>query len=184
MKSKLWKIIRMEFRLTVANKAFIVLTILGPFLIAAVTVLPSVFSMKGGIGGSAELKVAVVNAGPEYIERLRMPLAQNGIRVFAAQGNTESLDAEVLAGSFDSYLVLPDDLLSATRVQYVSKNVADFRLMASCRASSASPSSLPGCSRPGCPPRRSLRSRSRRSSRSDSLPSPARNRTGTSSPSS
>ena len=129
MKSKLWKIIRMEFRLTVANKAFIVLTILGPFLIAAVTVLPSVFSMKGGIGGSAELKVAVVNAGPEYIERLRMPLAQNGIRVFAAQGNTESLDAEVLAGSFDSYLVLPDDLLSATRVQYVSKNVADFRLM-------------------------------------------------------
>ncbi len=129
MKSKLWKIIRMEFRLTAANKAFIVLTILGPFLIVAVTVLPSVFSMKGGIGGSAELKIAVVNAGPEYIERLRMPLAQNGIRVFEAQGNAESLDAEVLAGRIDSYLVLPDDLLSATRVQYVSKNVADFRLM-------------------------------------------------------
>jgi ABC-2 type transport system permease protein len=129
MKSKLWKIIRMEFRLTVANKAFIVLTILGPFLIAAVTVLPSVISMKGGIGGSAQLKVAVVNADPAYFERLRVPFSQNGITIFGAQGTAESLDAEVLAGSFDSYLVLPDDLLSATRVQYVSKNVADFRLM-------------------------------------------------------
>jgi len=129
MKRKLWKIIRMEFRLTVANKAFIVLTILGPFLIAAVTVLPSVISMKGGLGGSAQLKIAVVDADPQYFERLRTPLAQNGIRIFEAQGTAESLDAEVLAGSFDGYLVLPADLALSTRVQYVSKNVADFRLV-------------------------------------------------------
>jgi ABC-2 type transport system permease protein len=129
MKSKLWKIIRMEFRLTVANKAFIVLTILGPFLIAAVTVLPSVISMKGGLGGSAPLKIAVANADPQYFERLRVPFSQNGISIFEAQGTAESLDAEVLAGSFDGYLVLPADLASSTRVQYVSKNVADFRLV-------------------------------------------------------
>ena len=42
--SKLAKIIRMEFRLTVANQVFIVLTILGPFLIAAVTILPGLLS--------------------------------------------------------------------------------------------------------------------------------------------
>ena len=41
MSRKLGRIMRMEFRLTTANKAFIVLTILGPFLIVAVTVLPT-----------------------------------------------------------------------------------------------------------------------------------------------
>ncbi len=128
MKSKLWKIIRMEFRLTAANKAFIVLTILGPFLIAAVTVLPSVLSMKGGLGGNAELSIAVVNADPQYLEGLRPPLAQNGIRVFEAQGTVESLDAAVLTGSFDGYLILPADLASSQPIQYVSKSVSDFRL--------------------------------------------------------
>lgn len=128
MKSKLWKIIRMEFRLTAANKAFIVLTILGPFLIAAVTVLPSVLSMKGGLGGSAPLSIAVVNAEPQYLEGLRPPLAQNGIRVFEAQGTVETLDAAVLAGSFDGYIVLPADLASSEPIQYVSKSVSDFRL--------------------------------------------------------
>ena len=51
-RSRLWQIIRMEFRLTAANKAFIVLTILGPFLIFAVTVLPTAISSRGGMGRS------------------------------------------------------------------------------------------------------------------------------------
>ena len=38
---KLAKIIRMEFRLTVANRVFVILTIIGPFLIVAITILPS-----------------------------------------------------------------------------------------------------------------------------------------------
>ena len=126
--SRLWKIVRMEFRLTAANKAFIILTILGPFLIFAVTVLPSVLSMRGGVGGGSELKVAVVNADPRFLEGLRVPLAQNRILVFEARGTTETLDAEVLAGSFDGYLVLPDDPATASRIQYVSRNVSDFRV--------------------------------------------------------
>ena len=126
--SRLWKIVRMEFRLTAANKAFIILTILGPFLIFAVTVLPSVLSMRGGVGGGSELKVAVVNADPRFLEGIRVPLAQNRILVFEAQGTTETLDAEVLAGSFDGYLVLPDDPATASRIQYVSRNVSDFRV--------------------------------------------------------
>ena len=126
--SRLWKIVRMEFRLTAANKAFIILTILGPFLIFAVTVLPSVLSMRGGVGGGSELKVAVVNADPRFLEGIRVPLAQNRILVFEARGTTETLDAEVLAGSFDGYLVLPDDPATASRIQYVSRNVSDFRV--------------------------------------------------------
>lgn len=127
--NRLWTIVRMEFRLTAANKAFIILTILGPFLILAVTVLPSYLSMRGGVGGNAELTVAVVNADPVFLEGIRAPLAQNRIRVFDAQGSAATLDAEVNAGAIDGYLILPDDLARASRIQYVSKNVSDFRVM-------------------------------------------------------
>ena len=37
---KVFTIIREEFKMTAANRAFILLTILGPFLIGAITILP------------------------------------------------------------------------------------------------------------------------------------------------
>jgi ABC-2 type transport system permease protein len=127
-RSRLAQIIRMEFKLTAANKAFIVLTVLGPFLIFAVTVLPTILATRGGVGG-ADLKVAVANADPAFLEGMRAALAQSRIRVFEAQGDPAQLDAAVQAGAFDGYLVLPDDLAAAERIQYVSKNVSDFRVM-------------------------------------------------------
>jgi ABC-2 type transport system permease protein len=118
----------MEFRLTAANKAFIVLTVLGPFLIFAVTALPAILATRGGVGGGAELKVAVVNADPAFLEGMRAALAPNRIRVFEASGSTQTLNEAVASGAFDGYLVLPDDLAAAERIEYVSKNVSDFRV--------------------------------------------------------
>ncbi len=120
-RSRLWKILRMEFRLTAANKAFVILTIVGPFLIVAVTILPGVISIKGA-------RVAVANADPLFLDGLRAPLAQSGIRVIEARGSAETLDAELLAGSFDGYIILPEGLAAATRIQYVSKNVSDLQV--------------------------------------------------------
>ena len=128
-RNRLWKIIRMEFRLTAVNKAFLLFTILGPFLISAVTILPSLLSPRGALGGNAELKIAIVNSDPRLLDGVRAPLAQNRINVFEVRGNVSSLDAEVLAGRFDGYLILPDDLVAATRLQYVSRNVSDLRTM-------------------------------------------------------
>jgi len=42
--SKLKYVIRHEFKLTAANKTFVILTILGPFLIFAITVLPTLLA--------------------------------------------------------------------------------------------------------------------------------------------
>jgi ABC-2 type transport system permease protein len=127
-RSRLSQIIRMEFRLTAANKAFIVLTVLGPFLIFAVTALPAVLATRGGVGGNADLKVAVANADPAFLDGMRAALAQSRIRVFEAEGSAETLNAAVRGGTFDGYLILPDDLASAARIEYVSKNVSDFRV--------------------------------------------------------
>jgi ABC-2 type transport system permease protein len=127
--TRLWKIIRMEFRLTAVNKAFVILTILGPFLISAVTMLPGLLSTRGGLGENTELKLAIANADPRFLEGLRAPFAQNRIRLFEVRGDAPSLDAEVLAGRFDGYIILPDDLTAATRLRFVSRNVSDIRLM-------------------------------------------------------
>ena len=126
MSRKLFRIMGMEFGCTTANKAFIVLTILGPFLIAAVTVLPSVLTMNQAGLGAAETRVAVVNAAPAYLAGIEPALVQAGIRAFALTGDAVELDARVLAGEFEGYLILPDDLAGATRIEYVSTNVSDI----------------------------------------------------------
>ncbi|MCX7030564.1 MAG: ABC transporter permease [Spirochaetes bacterium] len=127
MSRKLGRIMRMEFRLTTANKAFIILTVLGPFLIVAVTVLPSLLTMNQGGLGSPETRVAVVNADPVFLAGIEPALAQAGIRAFALTGDATELDARVLAEEFEGYLILPDDLAGATRIEYVSTNVSDIR---------------------------------------------------------
>jgi ABC-2 type transport system permease protein len=124
---KLGKIIRMEFRLTAANKLFVVLTIIGPFLIFAVTVLPTMFSVSGA--GSGETRVALAGADPRFVESVAPALAQARITVSAVAEGGASLDAAVLAGSYDGYLTLPADLASATSLEYVSKNAADYRVV-------------------------------------------------------
>jgi ABC-2 type transport system permease protein len=127
--NKLAKIIRMEFRLTAANKAFIILTILGPFLIAAVTVLPTVLTASGSAMGAAETKIALVGANPAFVASVAPTFAASRIRVSASAGPAESMDAALLAGTMDGYLVVPEDLLAATRLEYVSKVAADFRVL-------------------------------------------------------
>jgi len=129
MRSKLSKIIRMEFRLTAANKLFIVLTILGPFLIGAVTVLPTLLAMNNSAMGSPETKIALVGADPSFVEAVRPAFQQAKIRVSAVDGSVASMDAQIQTGAYDGYMVLPKDLTTVTALEYVSKNAADFRVV-------------------------------------------------------
>jgi ABC-2 type transport system permease protein len=129
MSSKLAKITRMEFRLTAANKAFIIITILGPFLIAAVTILPTLLSTTGGLGGPAP-RIALVNATAEFTAVTSPVLERSNVKVVAAPETRAQLDALVMAGGLDGYLILPDDPIAATRLEYYSRNAGDFRVMA------------------------------------------------------
>jgi ABC-2 type transport system permease protein len=128
MSRKLFRIMRMEFKLTTANKAFIALTILGPFLIVAVTVLPTLLTMNQAGLGAPETRVAVVNAAPQFLVDLENDLKPAGIIASAQTGDVTELKGRVLAGEFDGYIILPDDLASATQIEYVSTNIADVRV--------------------------------------------------------
>jgi ABC-2 type transport system permease protein len=130
--SKLARIIRMEFRLTAANGLFIVLTMLGPFLIAGVTLLPSV--MSGSATGGPETRIAIVGVETPFIEAMSGALAASRIRCVPAEGSTETLDADLLAGVFDAYLVLPPDIGRATLLELVSRTAVDERAAGMLRA--------------------------------------------------
>lgn len=130
MRSKLAKIVRMEYRLTTANRAFLVLTILGPFLIVGVMVLPALMTTGRASMGNPELDIAVVGADPQWLAGVSPALAGAGIRAVSLDADAAELDARVLAGDLAGYVVLPPDLASATRIEYVAKNVSDFRVSA------------------------------------------------------
>ena len=125
---KLAKIIRMEFRLTVANSVFIILTIIGPFLITAIVLLPHLLSSSTGAMGSPVTRIALLGVNPRFFQEISPAFKQARIEVSAVQGSPESLDSQVQAGAYDGYLVLPADLSGFVRLEYVSKTGADFRV--------------------------------------------------------
>jgi ABC-2 type transport system permease protein len=128
MSRKLFRIMRMEFRLTTANKTFIVLTILGPFLIVAVTVLPMLLAMNPRALGQEEVKVAVVNAEPQFLVDLERDLKPAGIIASAMVGDVADLETRVRDGEYTGYIILPDDLAAATQIEYVTMNATDIRV--------------------------------------------------------
>ena len=120
MSRKLGRIMRMEFRLTTANKAFLVLTILGPFLIVAVTVLPTLLAAPQAAPVAEEPRIAVVNADPVFLKELKEDLLRFGIIASSMAGDETELKERVLAGEFTGYLNLSDDLTDATQLVYVT----------------------------------------------------------------
>jgi ABC-2 type transport system permease protein len=127
--SKLAKIIRMEFRLTVANRVFVVLTILGPFLIAGVTILPSLLSTSVAAMGAQATKIALLGADPQFVREISPALQQSRIQVSAVQGSVELLDSQVRVGEYDGYLAMPADLSNVTQLEYVTESSSDFRVL-------------------------------------------------------
>jgi ABC-2 type transport system permease protein len=132
--NKLARIIRMEFRLTAANALFIALTAVGPFLIVAVAVLPGLLSKPGSAMGSPVTRIALVGADPRFVQEISPAFLQSKIEVSAAAGSAEKLDAQVQSGTYDGYIVLPSNLDDGTRLEYVSKNSADYGVLGTLQA--------------------------------------------------
>ena len=126
---KLAKIIRMEFRLTVGEQG-----IHRPHHPRAVSHRggrdPAQSPLDiGGAMGSPGTKIALLGADPRFVQEISPAFKQSRIEVSAVQGSAESLDSQVQAGAYDGYLVMPADLSDVTRLEYVSKTAADFRVM-------------------------------------------------------
>ena len=62
--NKLGKIIVHEFKMAAANKAFVILTIIGPFLLIGMAVVPSLLSTRSEI---KDVNIAVLGAFASHV---------------------------------------------------------------------------------------------------------------------
>jgi ABC-2 type transport system permease protein len=124
--TKLWKVTAHEFRRTAMTRAFVILTILGPFLITGMAVVPTLISTSASRRVS---EIAAIRA-PESLFREVAPVLEGlKIRFIAWQEGEAEADSRVLAGRLYGYLVFPADPLSARSLTLITREVADYRIV-------------------------------------------------------
>jgi len=131
---------RREYLERVRSKAFLIGTFVGPILMAALMIGPSLLATRqrgkplkvavldasGALKASVEEALAARKAGGEN-RFLIQPVAAARIEEQRA-----TLKESVLAGRLDGYLYLPLDALENSKAEYVGRNVSnrlDLRLM-------------------------------------------------------
>jgi len=130
--SRLRYVIRHEFRLTAANKAFVILTILGPFLIFAVTVLPSLLAQSPGAVASGK-PLALFGAPPPVEQALTAAFSGMGIEVERVDDAAAAKDS-VLEGSRIAFLSLEPGWPDSGKAVWYSKSGAEIALYSAASA--------------------------------------------------
>ena len=126
--TKLFKVARQEFKMTAANKAFVIITLLGPFLLLAITVLPTLIAQREG-GISDDTKVAVAGLAPDHWTALKTAAGSAGISLSPGDsGDVETLKEQVRQGTLDGLLIIPENYLEADSFPYYSRTGTDIAL--------------------------------------------------------
>ena len=112
------------------TKGFLIMTLTGPFIIAALFALPSVLARNAAddVSALAGRTLALVGAG-ELLAPIRDELAPLGIVVEAASEAAPLAD-RVRAGDLDGYVVFPADVLGEEDPRYFSDEAVDVALRA------------------------------------------------------
>ena len=129
---KMIRIAGMEFRLTTKNKAFVIVTIIGPFLIVAMSVLPSLLAMNE-TSALDDMTIAIIGESAPISRAVAQSLASTPIRVIDAGTDETALQAAIVADDIDGYLVLPGSL-DENRARYVSGGAPSFAIVGTLEA--------------------------------------------------
>ncbi|TVR65019.1 MAG: ABC transporter permease, partial [Spirochaetaceae bacterium] len=124
--SKLTTIIKQEFKMTAANKAFVVMTILGPFLIAAISILPGTLAQRQGEVAENTV-IAFVGGSDALFDQMSQSLV--GTRLVPERfADDESARRAVLDGDVSGAFVVPDEYLASPTVEYFSRTGTDMQI--------------------------------------------------------
>ena len=124
--NKLLKVLRMEFRMTAANKTFVIITIIGPFLLLAVTFLPTLVT-RSTVGVSEGTVVGILGGDAALLDRLDAALDQAPIVLRKGASESEFRQA-VLESEMKGFLMIPEDYLEAGAIPFFSATGTDFVL--------------------------------------------------------
>jgi len=120
--NKLFKVARREFLATAANKAFVVITLIGPILILAISVLPSLLASGEISSGST---VAIV--GDKSLQPV-LASALGGDSSVVPVRSEEEAKSGVLDGSYSAAIVLPEGWEKAEHLPFYSKTGTEIML--------------------------------------------------------
>ncbi len=127
--NKTLRVARHEFRTTAANKAFVIITILGPFLIFGVAVLPTILARSNATLPSVTL---ALSGGADVRPALEAVLSARGSRVAILPAEPEAAEAAaragLLSGEYDGALILAPDWASRKSVRLLTKTGTDVAL--------------------------------------------------------
>jgi ABC-2 type transport system permease protein len=123
-----------EYLDRVRTKAFLIGTILGPVLLAGISLVPMFAAQKKGrpislavLDQSGALAARVTDA----VGKLRVDGEERFILKPAPEGppaeREATLRGEVVAGRLDAYLLLPPEVLATSEASYYGKSVSNFR---------------------------------------------------------
>lgn len=140
---KLLAVLRHEFKKTAANKAFVVMTILGPFLILAVTVLPTLLarnteSLPGGgrvailaePGAFSSAAGGSAGAGAGGLAALSVSFAAAGLVPESAAGSLDEAKARVGSGEIGGVLHLQPGWQAGKGARFYTKTGTEAALYA------------------------------------------------------
>ena len=121
----LWRIAREELKMTAANRAFVVITVIGPILVAAISLLPSITLSSPTIQpGTA---IGVYGGNIQLVADIESRAAKENILVYPSTELHQMLN-QVAQGKIAGLLVLPSDYLKAGRFRFYAKNQEDSLL--------------------------------------------------------
>ncbi len=102
---KLLAIAKREFRAATGNKTFVIMTILGPFILLALTVLPSMLSTNTAVMSSG--KPMAISVDDQLVSRfLTSALDGQGVETVAVT-DLAATKEKVLAGDYAGYVEIP-----------------------------------------------------------------------------
>ena len=130
---RLWPIIRREYLERVRSKAFIIATLLGPVLMALLTVAPALLMGRTG----KPLRLALVDETGRLAAPVKAGLATRKLNdqprfIVESEHTTDlaaaeqALKAKVLEGTLDGYLKLPAGALDRAGAEYYGKTVSNM----------------------------------------------------------
>ncbi|MFP4510232.1 MAG: ABC transporter permease [Spirochaetota bacterium] len=123
--TKLLVIIGQEFRMTAATKAFLAMTILGPFLIAAIAILPGLLAQRQS-APSGGTEVGIVTSSSEVYEEFARALSDSPVTPVQV-GSEDDGRAAVAEGDLHGILIVPPEFTDSPVLRYISRTGTDMQ---------------------------------------------------------
>lgn len=124
--NKLFIVIKHEFKTVVTNKGFIIFTILGPFLLIAVSFFPAFIQKKTE---KTSFTIGYISNNENIIHKIKLPLVTMGIELVELGTKLSLADSSVLKGDIYGYIVIPDNFLQTDSFEIITKDIADYKII-------------------------------------------------------